>query len=285
MADSNVASSDQPESGNARPSAGLRNQAERELLGNFLDCKFELVRLLLRSNPALRASRPPLEPWPMAQFIREFCIEDARAAHPELRDLHEKYLDQKRQLAELVAPRAYLATFVNRLIDGFDILKGNDLSTCIDSGLHEVLSKQAGSSPENSPTSEDDEPTEADLPPLGGVPPQSVPTPDNMARRPPGAAMTVRELQLELAKLNPGDEVRITINGSFARVGGVTPVPKADYVVVRGIGKLAKNDRFTVDEEGIIGHLTSLGLTNEAIGEVLGRPAESIKRKRKALGF
>jgi hypothetical protein len=222
----------------------------------------------------------------MAQFIREFCIEDARAAHPELRALHEEYLDQKRQLAELVAPRAYLATFVNRLIDGFDILKGNDLSTCIDSGLHEVIRKQAGSSPENSPTSEDDdEPTEADLPPLDGVPPQSVPTPDIMPRRPPRAAMTVRELQLELAELNPGDEVWITINGSFARVGGVTPVPKADYVVVRGIGKLAKNDRFTVDEEGIIGHLTSLGLTNEAIGEVLGRPAESIKRKRKALGF
>jgi hypothetical protein len=97
--------------------------------------------------------------------------------------------------------------------------------------------------------------------------------------------MTVRELQLELARLNPDDEVRVTISGTFAPLGGLTPVPQAEYIVLRATGKLAKSDRFTIDEEGIIGHLTSLGLTNEAIGEVLDRPAESIKRKRKALGF
>jgi hypothetical protein len=97
--------------------------------------------------------------------------------------------------------------------------------------------------------------------------------------------MTVAELQAELARLNPDEEVWVTITGAFAPVGRLTAVPKAAYVVLRGAGKVPKTDRFTVDEEGILGHLSSLGLTNEAIAEVLDRPAESVKRKRKALGF
>ncbi len=53
----------------------LTPEEERELLSSFWDCKSELVRILLRQYPHLRANRPPFEPWPMAQFIREFCTE------------------------------------------------------------------------------------------------------------------------------------------------------------------------------------------------------------------
>jgi RNA polymerase primary sigma factor len=52
----------------------LTPEEERELLTGFWDCKSELVRVLLRNFPReLQAHRPPLEPWPMAQFIREHC--------------------------------------------------------------------------------------------------------------------------------------------------------------------------------------------------------------------
>ena len=37
-----------------------------------------LVRLLIRHFPRLRAHRPPLEPWPMAQFIRDYCDNEVR---------------------------------------------------------------------------------------------------------------------------------------------------------------------------------------------------------------
>src|ERR1700723_163047 len=54
----------------------LTPEEERELLTSFWDCKCELVRVLLRHRPDLRANKPPMgEPWPMAQFIREFCDE------------------------------------------------------------------------------------------------------------------------------------------------------------------------------------------------------------------
>jgi RNA polymerase primary sigma factor len=55
----------------------LTPEEERELLTSFWDVKSELVRVLVRHFPSeLRAVRPPLEPWPMAQFIREHCIEE-----------------------------------------------------------------------------------------------------------------------------------------------------------------------------------------------------------------
>ena len=55
----------------------LTPEEERELLTSFWDCKSELVRVLLRNfSRELQAHRPPLEPWPMAQFIREHCTEE-----------------------------------------------------------------------------------------------------------------------------------------------------------------------------------------------------------------
>jgi RNA polymerase primary sigma factor len=77
----------------------LTPEEERELLTGFWDCKTELVKTLLRHYPNLRASRPPQEPWPMAQFIREFCTEDAIIEVTAVRRLHDKYVHYKHRLA------------------------------------------------------------------------------------------------------------------------------------------------------------------------------------------
>jgi len=77
----------------------LTPEEERELLAAFWDCKSELVRLLLRQYPLLRANRPPFEPWPMAQFIREFCTEDTTHESPSIRRIHDKYVHFKHRLA------------------------------------------------------------------------------------------------------------------------------------------------------------------------------------------
>jgi RNA polymerase primary sigma factor len=77
----------------------LTPEEERELLAAFWDCKSELVRLLLRQYPLLRANRPPFEPWPMAQFIREFCTEDVTHECPSIRRIHDKYVHFKHRLA------------------------------------------------------------------------------------------------------------------------------------------------------------------------------------------
>ncbi len=76
----------------------LTPEEERELLADFWETKSELVRLLIRNFPRLRQHRPPLEPWPMAQFIREHDGEEARMV-PAIRRLHDRYIHLKHRLA------------------------------------------------------------------------------------------------------------------------------------------------------------------------------------------
>jgi RNA polymerase primary sigma factor len=76
----------------------LTPEEERELLTNFWDCKSELVKRLVQNFPKLRAARPPMEPWPMAQFIRDNCDGSARE-FPVVRRLHDRYVHYKHRLA------------------------------------------------------------------------------------------------------------------------------------------------------------------------------------------
>src|SRR6187401_161467 len=76
----------------------LTPEEERELLTSFWDCKSELVRVMIRHFPDLRANKPPLEPWPMAQFIRDNVDEDRREVMA-VRRLHDRYVHFKHRLA------------------------------------------------------------------------------------------------------------------------------------------------------------------------------------------
>src|SRR4051795_9853290 len=75
----------------------LTPEEERELLTNFWECKSELVRVLIRHFPSLRQQRPPLEPWPMAQFIRDNCVGEALEGQ-NVRRLHDRYVHYKHRL-------------------------------------------------------------------------------------------------------------------------------------------------------------------------------------------
>ncbi len=76
----------------------LTPEEERELLTGFWDCKSELVRLLIRHFPRLRQHKPPYEPWPMAQFIREYCDDSAQGVSA-IRHLNDHYVHFKHRLA------------------------------------------------------------------------------------------------------------------------------------------------------------------------------------------
>jgi RNA polymerase primary sigma factor len=76
----------------------LTPEEERELLAAFWDCKNDLVKALIRHFPRMRQHRPPMEPWPMAQFIRDYCNTEARSARP-VRLLHDRYVHLKHRLA------------------------------------------------------------------------------------------------------------------------------------------------------------------------------------------
>jgi RNA polymerase primary sigma factor len=76
----------------------LTPEEERELLADFWETKSELVRVLVRHFRQLRQHKPPLEPWPMAQFIRDHCSEEAREI-AAIRRLHDRYVHLKHRLA------------------------------------------------------------------------------------------------------------------------------------------------------------------------------------------
>ena len=76
----------------------LTPEEERELLAGFWDCKSDLVRALIRAFPRLRSHRPPHEPWPMAQFIRDYCDAEARRVS-NVRRIHDRYIHYKHRLA------------------------------------------------------------------------------------------------------------------------------------------------------------------------------------------
>src|SRR5438067_4123301 len=76
----------------------LTPEEERELLTGFWECKTELVRAIKRHFPRLRSHGPPFEPWPMAQFIRDYCDFEVRQ-EPSVRRLHDRYVHYKQRLA------------------------------------------------------------------------------------------------------------------------------------------------------------------------------------------
>lgn len=88
-----------PEPGMVFSSDLLTPEEERELLNGFWDCKLDLVKSLIRHFPRLRAHRPPLEPWPMAQFIREHADSPEVQKNPVVRRIHERYVAYKHRLA------------------------------------------------------------------------------------------------------------------------------------------------------------------------------------------
>src|SRR5438046_10253475 len=75
----------------------LTPEEERELLALFWETKTELVKVLIRHFPRLRSHRPPHEPWPMAQFIRDYCDGETRRATP-VRRVHDRYVHCKHKL-------------------------------------------------------------------------------------------------------------------------------------------------------------------------------------------
>lgn len=77
----------------------LTPDEERSLLADFWEVKNELIRTLIKSYPKLRSQRPPLEPWPMAQFIRDTCTEQSRVGAPPVKKLHDQYVHLKHRLA------------------------------------------------------------------------------------------------------------------------------------------------------------------------------------------
>lgn len=97
--------------------------------------------------------------------------------------------------------------------------------------------------------------------------------------------MTVGDLRDALAKLDSQQNVLMSLEGSFVPIAEVAAFNGADFILLRGVSNTEQPKKFTVQEQGMIGHLVRLGFDNEKIGKVLGRPSKNVQAARKRLGF
>lgn len=97
--------------------------------------------------------------------------------------------------------------------------------------------------------------------------------------------MNAQTLQRELTAVDPAADVVIAANGALVPVTGISSAPDKMTVVIRGRSRDKHNERYTTQEDGAIGHLRMLGLSDDMIGEVLGRDADSVKGRRRRLGL
>jgi hypothetical protein len=97
--------------------------------------------------------------------------------------------------------------------------------------------------------------------------------------------MTVGDLREALATLDPQQNLLIALDGSFVPIAEVATFHGTDFSLLRGVSKIPQPKKFTVQEQGMIGHLVRLGFDNIRIGHVLGRPSKSVQASRKKLGF
>jgi len=97
--------------------------------------------------------------------------------------------------------------------------------------------------------------------------------------------MRVGDLREALAKLDSQKDILIALDGSFVPMIEVAVLDGTDFVLLRGKGKLPQSTKFSIHEQGLIGHLVRLGFSNDKIGEVLGRSSKSVQGARKKLGF
>ena len=97
--------------------------------------------------------------------------------------------------------------------------------------------------------------------------------------------MTVDDLREVLAKLDSQTNVMIAFDGSIVPVAEVAAFDGADFILIRGSRSTPQSKKFTMQEQGFIGHLVRLGFDNDKIGEVLIRSSKSVQQARKKLGF
>jgi len=77
----------------------LTPEEERELLNSFWETKRELVKEIVRHFRELRQHAPPMEPWPMANFIRDHCEKVHVRTTPNIHRKFKLYVHLKHRLA------------------------------------------------------------------------------------------------------------------------------------------------------------------------------------------
>jgi len=96
-------------------------------------------------------------------------------------------------------------------------------------------------------------------------------------------SLTVGELRAAIANAPDDASVTLVYEGAMRHAVGVTAAPNGMMVVLRTICSERKAKHFSVVEDGLIGGFASMGMSDDDIAEILGRPTDSVTKRRKTL--
>jgi hypothetical protein len=96
--------------------------------------------------------------------------------------------------------------------------------------------------------------------------------------------MTVGELREALASVPDDAAVMLIFEDVLRHAVGVTVAPNGAIAVIRNRGQ-SRYKHYSVAEDGLIGGLSAMGMSNEAIAELLERTSDSIRKRKKSIGL
>ena len=99
--------------------------------------------------------------------------------------------------------------------------------------------------------------------------------------------MSVTAGQIRKALADTPDEATVMLihEGSMRHAASLKVAPNGKIVVIRSSGNPRQSKHFSVAEDGLIGGFHAMGMPDDKSADLLERPVDSIKRRKKALGL
>ena len=98
-------------------------------------------------------------------------------------------------------------------------------------------------------------------------------------------SLKVGELRKAIADTPDDATVMLVYAGVMRHAVGITVAPNGAVAVVRGLGNPRRTSRFSIVEDGLIGGLNAMGMSDDQIAVLLERTTDSIKKRKKTLGI
>jgi len=96
--------------------------------------------------------------------------------------------------------------------------------------------------------------------------------------------MTAGKLRSQLEGLADDAAIMMLFEGDVIYAENFVVAPTGQFAILRG--KDARHGkRFSVAEDGLIGGLTSMGVSDAAIADFVNRSPDSIKKRKKEIGL
>jgi hypothetical protein len=97
--------------------------------------------------------------------------------------------------------------------------------------------------------------------------------------------MNVGKLREELAGLPDDADIMLLFEGTPRYVDQVKVFKQGNILMIRAKGGLRKSKPYSLAEDGLINALAAMSISDEDIANLLDRPLDGLKKRKKQLGY